>query len=817
MKRQEKKLMLTSTVSPANDRHRVSESDIDRYFPHKLSTQIERSYYARVNEQARLDVLAYNDEFLSAPMNHVALFSDHGVVHVRDVASNILNVLRTINGVLIPQRDEPDMIFMQGYGVLLAYNHDIGMIDFSAFGRAMHPEFAAQAVFAPTYDPILQAIWEENWGNLAWRLINLSSNGVLGTDPRRVLRELLSVSIGHSKSKVPIDVLNDPARLRQVIQRSVRTDLRLLYHQQQVAKAEIALRHAQQTEAAQSKLAHAKAELDAIKTSGHPQENEDVLAFYDDFEADSFIWLTAEHPALRRLAADVVDTVRALRVADALRQRGTTLKTSGGYPIFIDQNSANAVIALQKGSGEVLLLESDNPLSIGEANMASSELTPQGDLRLSFHRGAYASESATCRAAYACAQVVEDIQRDTLESFVRAEENPDIKRSSEIRILIEETDDNLAFADLILSMWQTINPDSVRRTTIVPSLKLVSDAERWRYLEAQQVTLTLEQRQTVLERMQAAGHKIERINPTAAFADVRETELKAGEILIEAGAPPGFVYVPMGAGLLSHPEGGYTAQSVPPWIPLGNTRVIRGNIQEATIIAERDIRLLMLPKEIYLKHWHDTYTTAEFSAAISHLYAEEAEQTMAYVISILKQIAMLDSQLTSSEVSFIQKFITSLGQSIDDEHLQQQLLTGAKPNLVHLRHQAIEYLNLQPPFLQVARLRDLATLLVETDGDVAQEEQLFVGELNGLLGAYLDEKAETIYEVYIVPQSTQQDAALTALLPAAERQERSYGSAYPCGIFYSLDYAEMIRERYRQMGFYAVVEKLDQSEVVPTK
>ena len=71
-----------------------------------------------------------------------------------------------------------------------AYFHDIGMVDFSAFGRAMHPEFAAQALFDPALEDLIEAIWLENSGGLAWHLFALVQSGELGQDPRQVLREL---------------------------------------------------------------------------------------------------------------------------------------------------------------------------------------------------------------------------------------------------------------------------------------------------------------------------------------------------------------------------------------------------------------------------------------------------------------------------------------------------------------------------------------------------------------------------------------------------------------------------------------------------
>lgn len=794
----------------------MQTNHVERYLPAKIRSMIEQNFYAKVNQQAFLDTVVRNEDFLADPLRHVAVFSDHGVVHVRDVANNIITVLDIINGVLIPQRGHNRLEFMKGYGAMVAYNHDIGMMDFSAFGRAMHPEFAAQAVFDPQFDAIAEEIWRENWGNIAWRLLNLAEDGALPGNPKIVLREMLALAVGHSKSKVPIAVLNDRAELQRVMQTAVSTSLHALHHQQQIAKTKrkLAQTQAQGDLAAIAKQTNAVADAEAAQAaylSHNPTlRNETINRYYADFAQESFRWLVASHPNVQTLVQDVIDTLRALRVADALRQRGTTLKTSGGYQIFIDQKTAKAVIAWQKGSGEVLMLETDDPLSIGEANMASSELTRGGDLRVSFHRGSYVDAATAQRAAFACALVIDDIQQDTIESFKRpaGETAVSLKTSDEIQILIEETDDNLAFADLIQAELKRINLTLGRRSRIVPSLKHISDRERDRYLAATTLNLTLAQRQQVLRRVAQSGHKINEINPDAAFTDVALTTLRAGDVLLEIGAPPGFVYVPLGDGMVSLPAGGYQPQPVTPYIPLGNTRVIHGSVQEATITTEKDITLLMIPKEIYLKYWHDTYSVEEFLAILPQFYSEKGKQALAMTLTILEQIAMLDGKLAHAEIAFIQKFMELSGQVLTDEEIRKRLLTGEPTDFTVLRETAVNYLNLAPSLLQVGQLRDLINLLVAADDNVSAEEQLMLAELNSLFEGYLSQDSSNVrYQVYIVPQSKTQDRAIQTLLNNYEKIETSYGRAYLCGTFHSRDYAQMIRARYRDLNLYAVVER----------
>jgi hypothetical protein len=52
---------------PAQQADRVAQ--LDRYLPQKIRLQIEQNYYAKVNEQAQLDQVARNEEFLSNPLH----------------------------------------------------------------------------------------------------------------------------------------------------------------------------------------------------------------------------------------------------------------------------------------------------------------------------------------------------------------------------------------------------------------------------------------------------------------------------------------------------------------------------------------------------------------------------------------------------------------------------------------------------------------------------------------------------------------------------------------------------------------------------
>ncbi len=493
------------------------------------------------------------------------------------------------------------MALMQGYGVLLACFHDIGMIDFSGFGRQMHPEFAAQAVFDPELDDLIAAIWFENSGGVAWHLQTLYDKGLI-KNPKLVLREMLALSVCHSKNKVPVALLNDPVLLRARLMEVVTTDLRSLYALQQQRKGR------------QGNDNGAEADVELRPNPG-------IGRFANHFPDEAFCWLVDPSPECQALVEDVIDTCRVLRAADALRQRGTVLETSGGYQIFVDQRHGCAVYAFRLGQKQHYMLEMDEPISAGEANIASSALEHSGDLRISFHRGYFSAEGAQKFAAHGAALIVNDVQQDVIESFNRSKNGLGLKKASEMLILLEETEDDVSFTQMVQKELATLDFAVGERVRLTPSLKNVCDQERERYLAAKPLTWGLPARRELIGRMAEAGYPCERFDLAHAFRDVRLAALEAGDVLVQAHAPAHFVYVPLGLGLTIIPLSGHDSFSVQPWMPLGMTGVVRGSERNATIVAERALQVLMIPKTTYLTYWHHTFGLEEFQAVIAEAVA----------------------------------------------------------------------------------------------------------------------------------------------------------------------------------------------------
>jgi CRP-like cAMP-binding protein len=622
-------------------------TQLDRHLSERIRSQIEERYLTPINAKARLEQAIHDPLFYQDPERYPPFFADHGVVHHRDVACQILQVLDTTHGLLIPAREPNRLEFMKGYGVILAYLHDIGMSDFSHFGRATHADSATQTVFESEFDDILHAIWKENAGNLAWRLTRLTEQGALEQPATLILREMLSMTNCHSKSRMPIETLNDAQKLREAMQERVEADLRILYHSQQVKEASQALLRAQRelNQVASDRLSQSLRQAEEalrVVQSANPRRDAPpgrLCRHYDDFRRDSFRWLVSTHEKARALVDDVIDTLRALRCADALRQRGTVLKTSGGYEVFVDRETANAIYALRMAEGQMFLLKVSNPLAAGEANLASSQLDPSGNLRVSFHRGAFPNPETTRRAAHNIALIIDDIQGDTIESFQRPTALDIPKAAQDMEILLEGVDDNLEFADLVWRELERMNPGAAARTRCVSSMQYASDVELARYLQAEALDWDLDTRCQALRRIARSGHRAGDVNPVDGFRDVRLARLKNDEVLIEGGMPSGFVYIPLGEGLRVIPLGGYATAVVRPWMPLGTTGVIRGATRNSTVTAEQDVALLMIPKEVYLQAWHRTYGVDELMQVLAQRKAA-LEEEVATLTSLEKRLIL---------------------------------------------------------------------------------------------------------------------------------------------------------------------------------
>ena len=180
--------------------------DLDAWIDRDVRLRIEARYLAPITALGRFEEILRDEGFLADPVGHPALFADHGVTHARDVAHQVLQVLDTVTGRLIPARTPDRLQWMKAYGVLLAFVHDIGMIDPSPEGRAVHPEAAAREVMGPGFDAILDALRAADPAGLARRVFatfadDTSARAALARDDRDGALPLEAKGAGRSPQR----------------------------------------------------------------------------------------------------------------------------------------------------------------------------------------------------------------------------------------------------------------------------------------------------------------------------------------------------------------------------------------------------------------------------------------------------------------------------------------------------------------------------------------------------------------------------------------------------------------------------------------
>ena len=195
---------------------------LDEALPQELRALIEARFWAPIDERAALEALREDPLFLAAPADHPALFADHGTVHVRDIANGVVVLGQLADGLLLPPRSSDRQKFLVAYAVLVTYLHDIGMHDMSAEGRRVHPVYAAHVAFGEQMDDIVEALVGAR-GPVITRLEEVDGSCPLGVPIDIALRELIALTMAHSKSTVPAPLLDDRPALRDLVQRGLFT------------------------------------------------------------------------------------------------------------------------------------------------------------------------------------------------------------------------------------------------------------------------------------------------------------------------------------------------------------------------------------------------------------------------------------------------------------------------------------------------------------------------------------------------------------------------------------------------------------------
>ncbi len=185
------------------------------------------------------------------------------------------------------------------------------------------------------------------------------------------------------------------------------------------------------------------------------------------------------------------------------------------------------------------------------------------------------------------------------------------------------------------------------------------------------------------------------------------------------------------------------------------------------------------------------------------------------ILEIFARFAYIDRDLVAREQELIQTFADTWHIDVNWEDHRKLADLDQPVSFVKTRDCVGRYLKTSPPPEQVGQLIDVLHALVEVDENVSDQEKLILAEVHQFLLSYIDDfDNQANYTVIIAPQNRNQDAAIGALLPDAQKINVAGGSGYLVGSFYSQDYADVICDQYRELGFFTI-DLVDNATVIP--
>ena len=180
-----------------------------------------------------------------------------------------------------------------------------------------------------------------------------------------------------------------------------------------------------------------------------------------------------------------------------------------------------------------------------------------------------------------------------------------------MRVELERPADEPSFADAVAGALAGRDVSLGPRVAVVADLEGAAPAERARYHRGIAVPAGSDEATGILRALDARGMKVSSIDPQRAFEDVRRVRVDGGEVLVEAGTSPAFVYLAIGPGLRAEPLGGYEHADVPAWLPIGVTGVVRRAERNSTVVAGAPLEVLMIPGELFVREWFHPYEEHE--------------------------------------------------------------------------------------------------------------------------------------------------------------------------------------------------------------
>jgi hypothetical protein len=560
------------------------------------------------------------------------LFADHGVGHLKNIASEMKRILVKANpkGILFPTKKEKNLKFMVEFGHYLAEFHDIGMQDMSRVGRIMHPYFASKIVFSNEFDSVVKSIAKDPSSQIMKRLKELNSNGVLGKtyDEKgleNIIRELISFSATHDK-RVPLEEMD---RLKIDIKEII------------ISRYDDLLR--KNIDPPRPLKASEMRSLDNIRDQ-NTQIQAGVRSLYQDFDKEAFAWMDTSNNEIAALFDDIYDTLNSLRVADSLRMRGERLYSSGDHRVILDQKTARPIVILVDGdeTKKIHYMKGNDSMSSAEANVARTSFESNGQFNVMLRQANFENEEAQNFMTEGLVRLVTDFNFDLKKFKMQGRSGT---RGISVNLELPHG------KDLKLTKALKNKLDLAFKELDIDNINIVIKKSFNDYFydkEIQQAIKASRKEQSKLyNNSPLARESLQNFSPSQILTNLSKRGLDVSHesnavdlikhsnlIKFKKGHKfyphPDYVYIPLSGAKYSIPKIGYNKSlTMGQYIPIGVDEAMIGQGSIATGLRQieilNDSDMLMMKSSDYLDYIHRNKTTTDMARNMNPQLVEEIQ------------------------------------------------------------------------------------------------------------------------------------------------------------------------------------------------
>ena len=319
-----------------------------------------------------------------------------------------------------------------------------------------------------------------------------------------------------------------------------------------------------------------------------------------------FEWLSPQSSIL------VLKVVRIFKLLHLTFFNNIKNKHYGSFQAFLSFENGNVIYYLNFQKHEYLLA-GDSTLIAGNANIGFTSFYSQDRITCKFASGQFADNYATQQAAFAAAFRLNEL----LENYLLIDPNlPEKMGYHPLHLTLEAPKDTSLFAENGLEQLIYFNPAFSAHISVVPAL---DERNRERYFMGKDPILSDEFITDLEAKMHAAGSKSNRHLSAKAFKQVKIIHLNPQDILFSENEESLFIFIAMNEGLRGFSKRNPSLAFHPkPWTPIGHIGAIQNAPRLASIVADAEVELLMIPETVYLEFWRIEYNDSELSALINN-------------------------------------------------------------------------------------------------------------------------------------------------------------------------------------------------------